>query len=92
MGNNLDQNCNSKIKFGALLKKVESKFQFDLFATGHYAVKSKRMDRQNDLLLQSPDDLKDQTFYLSGLNQDQINKSVFPIGSELRKNTKKLLA
>ncbi len=76
---NPDIFCNKKIKFGLFFDylKRENK-QFDKVASGHYA-----QVRQADVrceLLSAPDPVKDQTYFLSYLNQAQLAHIVFPIG------------
>ncbi len=69
--------CNSRIKFGVFLDRVGA--DFDTVATGHYA----RIEAGPDglwRLLRAPDPVKDQTYFLSALNQAQLGRSLFPIG------------
>jgi tRNA (5-methylaminomethyl-2-thiouridylate)-methyltransferase len=68
--------CNQRIKFGAFFDKVQE--NYDYVATGHYAV----IEHQGDeaLLRRSPDPVKDQTYFLSYLSQEQLRKILFPIG------------
>jgi len=81
---NPDILCNQRIKFGLFLDKIDS--SFEKVASGHYA-----QIREKDgifELFQSPDSIKDQTYFLSHLSQDQLKRVLFPIGhlqkSELR--------
>ena len=67
-----DQYCNSKIKFGDMLKKAARKIDFDYFATGHYAQTAERGNFK--FMTQAEDQNKDQTFYLSQLTEDQIKQ------------------
>ena len=81
--------CNKLIKFGCFLEKFGD--QFDKIATGHYA----QLDMQNNkfLLKKAVDPIKDQTYFLSHLNQNQLSKILFPLGnfkkSEVRDLAKK---
>ena len=51
---------------------------FDQIATGHYA---KRVDKDGmTYLYKSFDQNKDQTYFLSQLNQSQLQASIFPLG------------
>lgn len=73
---NPDVLCNSEIKFDSFLSKALSEGA-DFIATGHYA----RI--QNDdgyKLLKGVDSNKDQSYFLSGLNQFQLSKTIFPVG------------
>lgn len=83
---NPDIMCNQKVKFGAFLKLYGEKF--DKVATGHYA----RLDEQAGyiLLKTSPDPIKDQTYFLSQLSQEQLKKSLFPIGDLPKKEVRAL--
>jgi len=79
--------CNNKIKFGAFFKHITS--NFDKIATGHYA----QIEEKNNIfhLKQAPDPIKDQTYFLSYLNQNQLSKAIFPIG-HLAKSEVRILA
>lgn len=66
--------CNKEIKFGLLLEKALA-FKADFIATGHYARK------QENSLLKGKDKQKDQTYFLWQLNQKQLKKILFPVGS-----------
>lgn len=75
--------CNRTIKFGRLLELAEE-LGCEKLATGHYARVAE--EKQSDgstrfVLLEAVDSLKDQSYYLYGLNQDQLSKVLFPLGS-----------
>jgi tRNA-specific 2-thiouridylase len=75
---NPDVMCNREIKFGDFLNKA-LELNADYLATGHYA----RVERDADgttRLLRGVDGNKDQTYFLSALNQNQLAKAMFPIG------------
>lgn len=72
---NPDVMCNSKIKFGSFLDKVQNE-NYDYIASGHYAFKS---EIGVEMCL-SPDEIKDQTYFLSYLKGEQLNNLIFPIG------------
>jgi tRNA (5-methylaminomethyl-2-thiouridylate)-methyltransferase len=69
--------CNQLIKFGAFLKKVGS--DFDRVASGHYAQSLFDSYGRANLML-AVDPVKDQTYFLSQLSQDQLKKCLFPLG------------
>ena len=73
---NPDILCNSRIKFGLFLDAIDN--SFEKVATGHYA----QVVVRNGLaeLHISPDAIKDQTYFLSGLTQQQLQRALFPIG------------
>jgi tRNA-5-taurinomethyluridine 2-sulfurtransferase len=73
---NPDLLCNEQVKFGAFYDVIGSKF--DKVATGHYA----QVEERNGLfhLIASPDPIKDQTYFLALLTQQQLSRAMFPIG------------
>ncbi len=75
---NPDIFCNKYIKFDAFLKFAKSQ-GCDFIATGHYA---KRVDKENGVVeLHKAYDLnKDQTYFLSQINNEQISSCLFPLG------------
>lgn len=78
--------CNQQIKFGLFFDEVNQ--SFEKVATGHYA-----QIEENDgsfLLKRSPDPVKDQTYFLSALDQDQLRRLWFPIGHLLKRQVRKL--
>lgn len=82
--------CNSKIKFGAMVDKARSLFDFDYFATGHYAriEKNERNGRMD--LLKAVDLKKDQSYFLSRLTQEQLSTTLFPLGTMLKSEVRKI--
>ena len=78
--------CNRRIKFGAFLDSVSD---CDRVATGHYA----QLVQCDGLthMRRAPDPVKDQTYFLSHLSQDQVTRALFPIG-HLAKNEVRDLA
>ena len=75
---NPDIFCNKYIKFDAFLKFAKSQ-GCDYIATGHYA---KRVDKEDGVVeLHKAYDLnKDQTYFLSQINNEQISSCLFPLG------------
>ena len=88
---NPDVLCNSLIKFDVFLEKALEKW-FDKIATGHYA----QLEEKGGVyhLIRWKDHNKDQTYFLAGLNQYQLQHSLFPIGHltkpEVRELAKKI--
>ena len=70
---NPDVLCNREIKFDAFLQ-VALKYGADYVATGHYCRKD------GVRILEGADPNKDQTYFLCQLSQEQLKKSLFPIG------------
>jgi tRNA-specific 2-thiouridylase len=71
--------CNTYVKFGALLGRARHLYECEAVATGHYA----RRDTDPDgraRLLKAADPDKDQTYFLYGLRQDQLAHARFPLG------------
>lgn len=73
---NPDIMCNTRVKFGAFYDEVGT--HFERVVTGHYA----RKDVCDGLarLRMSPDLVKDQTYFLASLSQEQLAKAEFPLG------------
>jgi tRNA-specific 2-thiouridylase len=70
--------CNEKIKFAAVLDRAIA-LGFDAVVTGHHA----RLG-PDGLLRRSVDLGKDQSYVLAVLNQDQLNRSIFPLGGSTK--------
>ena len=74
---NPDVMCNAEIKFKAFLDHAIA-LGADRIATGHYA-----QVRERDglfQLLRADDGAKDQSYFLYRLNQQQLSKTLFPLG------------
>ena len=79
--------CNERIKFGAFYDSIDP--SFEKIATGHYA--QVRQSNKGDFeLLRAPDPVKDQTYFLSSLRQEQVARALFPIGSLLKNRVREL--
>jgi tRNA-specific 2-thiouridylase len=77
--------CNAEIKFGLLLEGCRKLgLEYDYFATGHYARVRFEERAGRWLLLKARDASKDQSYFLSLLSQEQLGRSLFPLG-ELNK-------
>lgn len=74
--------CNSYVKFGALLGRARHLYDCEAVATGHYArrVVVDTPDGPRARLALAADTDKDQTYFLYGLRQDQLWHSRFPLG------------
>lgn len=85
---NPDVYCNREMKFGVFLDyALEQGFEY--VATGHYA----RIKKSNDgsvNILRGHDSSKDQSYFLSLLEQHQVKHALFPIGEMLKPNVRKL--
>jgi len=85
--------CNSRIKFGSFLDALERSGDLageTRIGTGHYA----RIVPAGDhvLLSRSPDPVKDQTYFLSHLTQEQLRRIEFPIGTLTKEEVRRRAA
>ncbi|WP_294613786.1 tRNA 2-thiouridine(34) synthase MnmA [uncultured Gilliamella sp.] len=79
---NPDILCNKEIKFKAFLQYAAEDLGADYIATGHY-VRKREKDSTVELL-RGIDNNKDQSYFLYTLSEQQLSKSLFPVG-ELEK-------
>lgn len=84
---NPDMLCNKRIKFGMFFKAIDD--SFEKIATGHYAHIFERDGRF--CIQRAPDAIKDQSYFLSQLSQDQLKRILLPLG-HLQKNEVRELA
>jgi len=82
---NPDVLCNREIKFDAFLEAAEV-YRPDYVATGHYCRKETSIINGTEIqhLLAGTDTNKDQSYFLCQLSQEQLARTMFPIG-HLRK-------
>ncbi len=71
--------CNNHLKFDQLLLTARQ-IGADRIATGHYARNRFDEDRQRWILSRPADKSKDQTYFLFGLTQEQLSRTLFPLG------------
>jgi tRNA-specific 2-thiouridylase len=78
--------CNQQIKFGLFFDKIDP--SYEKVVSGHYA----QIENQGGLfhLKRSPDPVKDQTYFLSRLDQRQLSRIWFPIGHLQKGEVRKL--
>lgn len=78
--------CNRYFKFQAFMDYIKEE-NFDYLAMGHYA----RTEVRDGItyLLKGLDSNKDQTYFLCALSQEQISKSIFPIGEMTKPEVRK---
>lgn len=69
--------CNSKIKFGYLLKKA-CELSAEKIATGHYARISEKEGKFN--LLEAADKWQDQSYFLYDITKETLPHVIFPLG------------
>lgn len=77
---NPDIFCNKLVKFGVFLTYLDAqhKGQFNYIASGHYA----RVEHTptGSYLHRAPDEIKDQTYFLAYITQNQLQRILFPLG------------
>jgi tRNA-specific 2-thiouridylase len=90
---NPDVLCNREIKFDVFLK-IALSLGADYVATGHYCRKSEiEVNGQKVYqLLAGDDNNKDQSYFLCQLSQEQLSKSLFPIGELTKPEVRKIAA
>src|SRR5579864_2187088 len=81
--------CNNHLKFDQLLI-VARQIGADTLATGHYA-RVEFDERCGRWLLKRPADAaKDQTYFLFGLTQEQLSRTIFPLGGMMKPEVRDL--
>src|SRR6266852_5111724 len=81
--------CNNHLKFDQLLI-VARQIGADALATGHYARVEFDEQRARWLLKRPADLSKDQTYFLFGLTQDQLSRTLFPLGEMIKPEVREL--
>ena len=71
--------CNNYVKFHHLVDKAAG-IGADRVATGHYARVRYDGALERWLLIRGKDRNKDQSYFLFGLTQEQLSKTMFPLG------------
>ncbi|WP_421807691.1 tRNA 2-thiouridine(34) synthase MnmA [Flagellimonas sp.] len=91
---NPDVLCNREIKFDVFLK-IALQLGADYVATGHYCRKGTIHNADGTetyQLLSGKDPNKDQSYFLCQLSQEQLSKTLFPIGDLLKPDVRKIAA
>ncbi len=81
--------CNQKVKFDALLKKALA-LGADFIATGHYARREYDKATGRYILKRGLDRAKDQSYVLYSMTQEQLARTLFPVGRLKKGQTRKL--
>jgi len=81
--------CNNHLKFDQLLV-VARQIGADRVATGHYAQVAFSEETGRWLLMRPADKSKDQTYFLFGLTQDQLSRTMFPLGGMTKPEVREL--
>jgi len=79
--------CNQHLKFGVLLDRADQ-LGANFIATGHFA----RLTRENgrSLLHRGKDARKDQSYFLFSLRQEQLARTLFPLGDLTKQDTREV--
>jgi tRNA-specific 2-thiouridylase len=81
--------CNNHLKFDQLLI-VAQQIGADAVATGHYARVEFDEGSGRWLLKRPADHSKDQTYFLFGLTQEQLSRTLFPLGGMTKPEVREL--
>ena len=81
--------CNPLIKWGEVLKRADEYGCF-YYATGHYSAIGRDERSGRYFIRKAEDNLKDQSYFLWGLTQSQLERTIFPLASLIKPETRKL--
>lgn len=81
--------CNRYIKFQSLLTRAEE-LGFDRLVTGHYARIEQDETKGRWLLKKGRDSVKDQSYMLYTLTQEQLAKTLFPLGDMTKERVREI--
>ena len=83
--------CNNHLKFDQLLETARG-IGAERIATGHYARNHFDTQRNRWVLSRPADRSKDQTYFLFGLTQEQLSRTLFPLGEMCKPEVRTLAA
>ncbi len=83
--------CNDHLKFDQLLVRARQ-IGADRIATGHYARNQYDPVRNRWILKRPADQSKDQTYFLFGLTQEQLSRTLFPLGNYRKPEVREIAA
>ena len=81
--------CNRTIKWGEVIHKADE-LGCEFIATGHYAQIGEKDGRY--FLIKGSDDKKDQTYFLWQLSQDDLKRTLFPLGHLTKPEVRQIAA
>jgi tRNA-specific 2-thiouridylase len=81
--------CNTHVKFRSLLEFAEQ-LGFERVATGHYARIEPDEATGRFLLKRGLDATRDQSYFLFELKQDQLARTIFPLGHLSKKDVRRI--
>ncbi|MFT4544534.1 MAG: tRNA-specific 2-thiouridylase [Bacteroidia bacterium] len=79
--------CNTHIKWDALLKRADQ-LDCEFIATGHYA--QVREENGRYIVSKGVDQTKDQSYVLWGLSQENLARTIFPLGKMHKKDIRQV--
>lgn len=80
--------CNQNLKFGTLITRARQ-LGADYIATGHFA-RVEITPEGRALLRRGRDMRKDQSYFLFSLRQEQLKRSMFPLGEKTKADTREV--
>ncbi len=83
--------CNNHLKFDQLLETARG-IGAERIATGHYARNVYDPDRGRWVMSRPADRSKDQTYFLFGLTQEQLSRTLFPLGDMCKPEVRAMAA
>lgn len=81
--------CNKHLKFDALLQDALA-LGCSHIATGHYAIIRHCSDTDRYLLYKATDKTKDQSYFLACLTQEQLSRTLFPLGQLTKEQVRQI--
>jgi tRNA-uridine 2-sulfurtransferase len=84
--------CNRAVKFGPMLRYAQDSLSAEKIATGHYAQVEFNMQNGRFALKRAVDPNKDQSYFLYDLSQEILAKSIFPLGTQTKPETRRVAA
>jgi tRNA-specific 2-thiouridylase len=81
--------CNTEVKFEQFVKTA-LEIGAERIATGHYARVQRDESTGRYRLLRAVDATKDQTYFLFGLTQEQLARSIFPLGELTKEQVREI--
>ena len=81
--------CNNFIKFDHFIEMTDG-VGADRIATGHYARITQNADSGRYEMRRAKDAAKDQTYFLFGLTQSQLSRTMFPLGGMLKSEVREM--
>jgi len=79
--------CNQNLKFGRLIQRADQ-LGAEYVATGHYARLERSLDGTRTLLKRGSDPRRDQSYFLFSLRQDQLARTMFPLGEKTKPDSR----